>query len=225
MKSILVLLAWFGSAYQDATYDLIWKPRADQRMVYALKLDGKMMESTFQMSAEVHLHVKKVEKNGDYILGSRFKGMVANFDGQSQAVPDEPEELQRFNARGDLLDSPKAEPDDDVISELLSRAGEVQPPLKPVEIGDKWEHAFPADQKFQIAKAMGRYQLLGLESGKLKVSLSYLEEAKVDPTSALGVIYLEAATFTPISIECDVKNLRFQEGVPPGSMKLTMKAK
>lgn len=227
MKSLLAAVILFGGAFQDTTYDLIWKPKAGQRLVYTFNIDGKVMESDYTMRSEVHLHVKKVEANGDYTLGMAFKNVVAKFFGEEERVPDEAEEVQRYNARGDLLDpeKPSDDPEEDALGEILTRASEVEAPPKPVKVGDKWTHTFPVDKKMALAKAVGTYQLVSLDNNQLKISIQYKEESGTQPTEASGVALLEAKDCTPISVTSEVKNLRFQEGVPPGNAKLTMARK
>lgn len=108
------------------------------------------------------------------------------------------------------------------MGEIFSRAGEYQPPPKPVAVGDKWTHEFAADKMLNLPKATGTYQLLSDSDDKLKISIEYLEESGTEPTSSKGFAIIEKATCTPISVESEVKNLRFQEGIPAGSAKLSM---
>jgi hypothetical protein len=227
MKALLAAVALLGTALQDTTYDLVWKPQAGQRLVYALNIDGNVIDSDFKMKSEVHLHVKKVESNGDYTLGTTFKNVTAKFFGEETVAKDEPEEVQRFSARGDLLDPAKVseDPEEDALGELLSRASEIEAPEKPVKVGDKWTHTFPQDKKLGLAKALGTYQLVSLADGRLKISIDYKEESGTLPTESTGFALIEAKDCMPISVTSEVKNLRFQEGIPPGNAKLSMAKK
>jgi hypothetical protein len=226
MKALVAIVAMLGIVQQD-TYDLMWKPKPDQRLVYALNIDGKVMDSEFFMKSEVHLHVKKVEANGDYTLGTTFKNATAKFFGEETKLTDEGEELQRYNAKGELLDTkkPSDDPEEDVMGELLSRASEIEAPPKPVKVGDKWTHTFAQDRKMGLVKATGTYQLESVADGRLKISIEYKEDSGDLPTQSTGFALVEAKDFTPISVTSEIKNLRFQDGVPPGNAKLSMAKK
>lgn len=226
MKALVAAFVLIASGLQTATYDLIWKPKEGQKLTYGLKIDGELLEKPFTISGDVLMNVKKVETNGDYTLGTSFKNMKAVFFGDEQVQPDEAEEVQKFSARGELLsEKTKEDEEGDVVSELFSRAGEYQAPPKPVAIGEKWTHEFPADKKLGLPKAKGTYQLLSETTDQLKVSIDYEELSGNEPTSAKGTATVQKSDGLPISVESSVKNLRFQEGVPPGTAKLTMAKK
>ena len=124
-----IFLAVFAlSLVQSATYDLVWRPKANQKLAYDIRIEGKLMEEDFLFASEVHLHVKKVEPNGDYSMGTTFKNMIAKYAGESEKLPDEAEEVQKYNSRGDLIGETKMDEEDDPISEILARAAEFAPP-------------------------------------------------------------------------------------------------
>ncbi len=227
MNAILAAFVLLASGLQSATYDLLWKPKEGQKLSYGLKIDGLLMEQELKITGDVVMHVKKVEANGDYTLGTTMKNMKASFGGEEQAQPDEAEDVQKYNARGDLLSKRNKadDPDSDVIGEIFSRVGEYEAPPKPVAVGDKWTHEFPADKNLNLPKAKGTYQLLSDADDKLKVSIEYQEESGAEPTTAKGTAIIEKSTCTPISVESEIKNLRFQEGIPAGSAKLSMTKK
>lgn len=228
MKSLLVAIVLLAPVFPGRAHDLLWKPRVGQRLTYALKLEGQMSGGSFTMTSGVILSVKKVHPNGDYTLGTTFKGMVADFFGEEQKMPDEPEEIQRFNVRGDLIDPAKPsgnDDEDDVVGELMSRAGEYVPPLKPVEVGESWKHEFAADKKKVLPRAVGTYSLMSDSEGKLKVSIDYLEQAGSEPTRAKGVAIIDETNGSLVSVESEIKNLRFHEGMPSGAAKLSMRRK
>ncbi|MBC8063325.1 MAG: hypothetical protein H7Y17_00720 [Chlorobia bacterium] len=225
MKALLATVVLLSSLVQGGTYDLLWKPKAGQKLTYALRVEGKT-DANFTMTSDVILSVKKVEPNGDYTLGTTFKGMVANFFGEEQKMPDEPEEVQRFNVRGDLIDPEKpGEDDGDVVGELMSRASEYVPPLKSVAVGESWKHEFAAEKKWDLPKAIGTYSLVSESDGKLKVSIDYVEQSGVEPTRAKGFAIIDAKDGALILVESEIKNLRFQEGTPSGTAKLSMTRK
>lgn len=226
MKALVAAFVLIASGVQTASYDLIWKPKEGQKLAYGLKIDGQLMDQPFTIAGDVLMDVKKVETNGDYTLSTSFKNMKATFFGDEQSQPDEAEEIQKFNARGDLIsEKSKKDEESDMVGELFSRAGEFQAPPKPVAIGEKWTHEFPADKKLNLPKAKGTYQLLSETADQLKISIDYREESGSDPTTATGFATIQKSDNLPIFTESTIKNLRFQEGVPPGTAKLTMSKK
>lgn len=229
MKTIIASVILLFAGAQTPSYDLIWKPKEGQKLVYALSVDGQILNESFKLSGNVHMDIRKVEPNGDYTLATAMKGLKAVFGGDEQSVPDEEEEVQKYNSKGELISEKKdkedADPSSDMIGELFSRACDVESPEKPVNVGDTWTHDFPEDKKLNLPKAKGTYKLLSDTEGKLKISIVYEELSGPEPTSTKGVATLQKEDALPISVESDVKNIRFQEGIPAGSAKLSLAKK
>jgi hypothetical protein len=226
MKAALILVASLLSIQADR-YAMVWRPKTGQVLNYSMKFEGKMLESPFSIAADVKLHVKKVEPNGDYTMGTSFKNMVTTFGGQTETNADPPEEVQKFNAKGDLLDKtpPTDQSEDDAVGEIITRASDIPSPDKPVAIHEKWTHEFPEVKALGLPKGTGTYEILEKSGSKLKVSVTYQEASGLDPTTAIGTSLVDASDFTPLSLESSIKNLRMSEGVPPATAKLTMKLK
>jgi hypothetical protein len=226
MKALVAFALIASSCLQGATHDLLWKPKAGQKLVYAISINGELMSKPFLFSADVHMDIKKVEANGDYTLGTTYKNGISKALGETDKLPEDPEELQKFNARGEPLDEDKpGDEEDDAFGEIMARAGDFYKPAKPVAIGDTWTHEYPADKKMGLPKATGTYKLVGLVEDKLKVSIEYRETTGVDPTVAKGFALIKPADGTLTSVESDIENARVQEGVPPAKVKLTLKLK
>ncbi len=228
MKALIATVIFLVSL-QAPTYDLIWKPKAGMKVAYTLRAEGKLLEEDLLVTSDVDLHVKQVEANGDYTMGTTFKNGTFKFGAESEKMPDGPEEVEKFNRRGEELDKDKkkqaGEDDPDMFSEILGRAAEIQPPTKPVAVGETWTHEFPEDKAMKLPKAIGTYKILEVKDSKVVVSLQYAEQSVEDPTTATGKLILSDVDFLPLSLESDVKNVRFHDGVPPGNVRLTMKVK
>lgn len=85
MKALLAAFVLLASGVQTASYDLLWKPKEGQKLTYALTIDGTLMEQKLKITGDVAMHVKKVEANGDYTLGTAMKNMKATFGGEEQS--------------------------------------------------------------------------------------------------------------------------------------------
>jgi len=226
MKAIVAFALLASSLLQGGTHDLLWKPKAGQKLVYAISINGELMSKPFLFSADVHMTVKKVEANGDYTLGTTYKNGVSKAMGETDKLPEDPEEIQKFNARGEPLDKAKDEDEeDDAFGELMARAGDYYKPEKAVAVGDSWTHEFPADRKMGLPKATGTYKLVRVAGDKLEVSIDYKEASGIEPTTAKGTALVNASDGTLTSVESNVENARVQEGIPPAKVKLTLKLK
>lgn len=223
MHAILAGLALLA-APQEQSYDLIWHPAAGQHLAYDLGVDGFIVGQEFHFQSEVHIKVKKVEANGDYTLGTQFLNGKTRFGGQEEKIEDDPEEIQRYNKRGDLIDKVQNESSDepDIVGELLGQATDLIPPDKPVKLLGGWTKAIPANKKLHLPAAAVSYRLAAINPGSLVVTYSYAQKTGVKPLTAKGVMVLDPKDASLISVKSDLENLQFDEDAPPAKAKLEM---
>jgi len=228
MSPFLAGLFLLTTSSQDKTYDMLWHPTAGQHLVYDLKVEGEVMTEPFVFKAEVHQRVKKVEANGNYQLGTQFTNGYTKFGTHEDHTGDDPEEVQKYNKRGELLDKkqPSTDPDDDNISELVGQATDFSPPMNPVKLNDSWTKEIAADKSLSLPAASATYKLSAEskfgEAPTLVVTYTYAQKSGLDPMKAKGVIVLDARDGSIVSVNADVDNLPLAEGTPPGKAKLSM---
>jgi len=224
MHAILAGLALLAAPVQEKTYDLAWRPTAGQHLAYDLSVTGFIVGQEFHFQSEVHVKVKKVEANGDYTLGTQFTNGKTRFGGQEEKVEDDPEEIQRYNKRGDLIDKAKPLVDDepDIVSELLGQATDFIPPEKPVKLSEGWTKEIAANKALHLPAATIGYRLADVNSTSLVITYSYAQKSGTKPMTAKGVIVLDPKSAAIVSVKADLENLQLDEGAPPAKAKLEM---
>jgi hypothetical protein len=227
MKAILALGLLSLLPMQPTKYDLLWKPKVGQKLVYAVKVSGTYANDPFEFSTDVHMAVKKVEPNGNYIIGNTYRNLTVNMFGIKEKFTDDPEESMRFDARGNSLDPEEPSTDDqwDSFAEIIARAGEVEKPVKPVAVGETWTKEFAEDKKLALPKSKGTYKLLSADAGKLRVSMIYAETAGANPTTIRGIITIRESDGAPISADSEIGDIRLMPGSYPTKLKLTLRLK
>lgn len=227
MRPLLFALIAALSLASDATYDLLWHPEAHQKLRYALNVKGSIGDRDFEFKSDVYLDVKSVEKNGDYALGTTFRSTSTKFGTDIQRVPDEPEEVQQYNRRGELKKREDSPNSDDVVGELLSQTGDFNPPDKPVQVGDSWTHIFPAKKSIGFPEAKAEYRLVDVRATdqRIKIEFTYRQIGTTEPMLAKGTIQLSAKDGSTLSVESEIQHLKIHQELPAGSAKLSLKLK
>jgi hypothetical protein len=227
MRHLIFALVAALSLAGETTYDLLWHPEPHQKLRYALLVKGAFGDRDFEFKSDVFLDIKSVEKNGDYALGTTFRNTSTKFGGEVQSLADEPEEIQEYNRRGDLKKPPTDSASEDVVGELLSQTGDLNPPRQPVKVGESWSFDFPAKKSIGFPAAKVEYHLLEVRSTdqRIKITFDYRQIGTTEPMVARGTILLSGKDGSTISVESDIQHLKIHEELPAGSAKLSLKLK
>jgi len=227
MRPLLFALVAALSLAGDTIYDLLWHPEPHQKLRYALLVKGAFGDRDFEFKSDVYLDVKSVEKNGDYALGTTFRNTTTKFGGEAQSLTDEPEEVQEYDRRGDLKKPGLDSASEDVVGELLSQTGDLNPPKQPVKVGDSWIFDFPAKKAVGFPAAKAEYRLIEVRATdqRIKITFDYRQIGTTEPMLAKGTILLSGKDGSTISVESDIQHLKIHEELPAGSAKLSLKLK
>jgi hypothetical protein len=213
-----VLLVTLAIAAEDKSYDLVWKPKAGESHVYRLTLKASVDTNDIAVTGDIQLKVKKVEPSGDYTLESQMRNGRLAFMGQEEPMEDDEPDIQRYNARGELLEMTTAD-EDDALSHVFQQISDFVPPAKLVKVGDEWETTIKANPKTKTPAASTKCKVLGTETvggvEAVKIKVTYAQSKVSDPVTAEGTFTVAASTGLLIRCEADVKNLQLEESMPP----------
>lgn len=211
----------------DRTFDLVWKPKLEDKLQYRLVMDLDMSGEAIRFESNVHMRVVKLEANGDYTIETAVRNTTARAGKRSQILPDEKPTAETFNVKGEKVSESK--PVDDEVNPMdgiLDRITEVGLPGRPVKKNDTWTKDLKGDPKRQIRPATMRYRLIDQERvgrfDAIRVSFSYREVA-VRPVEADGSFLLDAKDSSLVGMEANVRNVDFGDELPPGDATLTMR--
>jgi len=221
--TILLLLGWID----PKTYDLTWKPKAGQELRYTLEVKGELSGADFRFASDLILKVKKVEANGDYLLGTTFKNLSTRLAGTEEKVPEEPEEVQRYDAKGRLIGESAESSSDDLFGELLAQGSDITPPRTPVKLGQKWTVDYAAKPNLGLPKATTTFQLSDVRErdGRIKITFDYHQLGDGKRMTAKGTIYLDGADGSTLSVESKIEGMRLDAEGSPGQVTVSMKLK
>ncbi len=237
MKSFALLFCFLGASalawVQDPTYGLLWKPKEGQDFTYSIKVESSASDTKVEFGAELGMKVVKVEPNGDYTIESVFKHPTVTINGEEQKIDDEPEarsETEKYNARGERIDTDKDKPDDSESDPFGSAIADVMDfiaPEKAVKIGDKWTREIPGNDKKGKRPAKVEYKLEGAEkvgdANALKITFTYKETEGEKPVTSEGTYYLDADDGSLIKMDATIESAPMAE--EGGTTKVTVARK
>lgn len=214
-------LATLVGTRQEA-YNLVWRPKADQVLRYALSLDTMVDGSKTGYQAELAIQVVKVDTNGDYTVSTSYRGQKLTVDGKVQEIPDDSAskpQVEHFSARGVRLDAPQKTDDDgeaDPLGKALGDLTEFSAPAKPVKAGDKWTKIIAGNARKNVSPAKIEYTVSGIETAgsahTVKIAFAYNETQAEKPVHANGSIWIDSADGCFARLDATIANLRLEEG-------------
>jgi hypothetical protein len=221
-----VLLVACAFAAQGKGYDLVWKPKAGESHIYRLSLKASVESSEILVTGDLHYKVKKVEPSGDYTLESQMRNGRLTFMGEEMPIGDEEDvDVQRYNARGELIDMTTAD-EDGSLERVFQQVCDFVPPSKAVKVGDEWESVIKADSKANTPAATNKYKVLQVETVGgmeiVKIKATYSQSKTTAPVSAESTFTIAASTGVLIRCETDVKNLQLDKDMPPTTAHITL---
>lgn len=221
--SFLLLVLWMS----PKTYDLTWKPKSGQELRYTLEVKGELSGADFRLASDLILKVKKVEANGDYLLGTTFKNLSMRLAGSEDKVLEEPEEVQRYDAKGQLIGESAQDSSDDLFGELLSQGSDITPPKSPVKLGQKWKVEYAAKPNLGLPRAETTYQLSEVreKDGRIKVTFDYHQMGDGKRMTAKGSIFLDGTDGSTLSVESKIDGMKLDADGSPGQVTVLMKLK
>lgn len=221
--SFLLLVGWIA----PKTYDLTWKPKSGQELRYTLEVRGELSGADFRFASDLILKVKKVEANGDYLLGTTFRNLSMRLAGSEDKVPEEPEEVQRYDSKGQLIGESAEDSSDDVFGELLSQGSDITPPKSPVKLGQKWTVDYAAKPNLGLPKAATIFQLSEVREtdGRIKVTFDYHQMGDGKRMTAKGTIILNGRDGSTLSVESKIDGMKLDAEGSPGQVTVSMKLK
>lgn len=233
-KSLGVGLCLFSTlaARQAATYDLVWRPHADDSMAYKLRLDIDSSPEKFTFLANIKTHVLKVKPNGDYDVEQTTHNARVIHGLQSEEITDDNKPtVDTYNARGQKIStsvdndpSEEANPGFNTLDAVTDQLS----PKTAVAVGGTWSAVIQANPKQKRQAAKVDYALAGrVTEGAypcLKVEYKYRETDRDNPVTAEGYILVDLDDFSLVRFEGTIKGAQFSDDpdFPNGDTTLSM---
>lgn len=204
MFKLLLALAVFApisSSPVEDPVDLVWKPKTDQKIAYAMTMEMSAAEHTMKASVDLTLTVKKVAEDGSYDVEASYENNKVVADGAERAGPNS-KQLSKYDVRGHTI-RPKDQPEPP--KSLISMA-DFESPDKAVKTGDTWTRSEEADDKtgrpaYKVTSTyMGLDKFQGVDAYRVKVNATI----KSEPTQSVEAIYyLSVTDGSMVRIEID----------------------
>jgi len=207
------------AARQDSTYDLVWRPHANDTMTYKLKVEIDSTPDKFTFLGNVRTHVLKVKPNGDYDVETSTKDTHVVHGTHDDPVNDDGKPtVDTYNSHGQKIStSEDHDPSDesnpgfntlDAVTDELS-------PKDPVAIGGTWSAIIKPNVRQKRQAARVNYTLTGkTKQGSyqsFKIDYKYRETEKDNPVTAEGYILVSVDDFSLVRFEGTIKGARFSD--------------
>jgi hypothetical protein len=219
----LLLAASVAAAGRD-TYSVLWKPKPNDRAVYALSIESTVQGQSIAFEAELHTKVSQVKPDGTYTVVSQIRAGKAKIAGMEQVIGDDLESEDSYDVRGRRIGD-RADREDP-FSAVLSQVSESLGKEEPVRIGEKWVVELPRDEKAAIPAARVEYEAVAVERvgqfESLKIRTAFAQSEGAEPMRLKGYVWNLLKDGSLVSMSLKIENLRFEEDLPPTSALLKM---
>ncbi|HRF59905.1 MAG TPA: hypothetical protein PLH94_08335 [Fimbriimonadaceae bacterium] len=210
---------------------IAWNPKAGSTSKFMMNVDAEGDFGQGAMKIKVSMKVaNKVKSVSDkeIVIESTMSDMKIKMgdDGQEMADPSgqgDQTTTNTYSRNGALVSTKSAAGMDNPRMEQMSS---FLYPDKEIAIGGSWDRDLAKDDKKGTPSAKGSYTLVGEDKlGKwtaYKVTWTYKETSGDRPSSAEGTAWLDKETGEVIKLEAKMKDVVFQEGIPPMNANVTM---
>lgn len=207
------------AARQEPTYDLVWRPHAEDTMTYKLRVEIESTPDKFTFLANLKAHVLKVKPNGDYDVESTTSATHVQHGTHDEPVDDDGKPtVDTYNSRGQKVSTSE---DHDASEEAnpgfntLDAVTDQLSPKDPLSIGGTWSAIIQANAKQKRQAARVNYTLKGkVKEGAyqaLRIEYQYHETDRDNPVTAEGYILLNQDDFSLVRFEGTVKGAKFSD--------------
>lgn len=210
---------------------IAWNPKVGSTSKFTMNVDAEGDFGQGAMKIKVSMKVAnkvKTVTDKEIVIESTMSDMKIKMgdDGQEMADPSGQGDQTTTNTyarNGALLSTKSASGMDNPRMEQMSS---FLYPDKELAPGTSWEREIPKDDKKGTPSAKGSYTFVGEEKvGKwaaYKVTWSYKETSGDKPSSAEGTAWLDKETGEMLKMDSKMKDVVFQEGIPPMNATVTM---
>jgi hypothetical protein len=225
LAALAVLTALPAIARQDEA-KIAWQPKVGSVTKYQMVVDAEgdfgNGPSKIQVTMKVANTIKTVDDK-QIIVEGKTSDMKVTLDGNEMPVPnDDATSTNTYSLLGDLLSTKSSNGQENPRIEQMNA---FRYPDKAVKVGDSWERTVKGE-KGGAVPATAKYTFKGIEkSGKytcFKVEYTYTETSGDKPSSAKGTVWLDQTTGDLVKGDVDMKDVVFQDGIPPMNAKAKM---
>ncbi len=185
----MAVLALAATAAADG-FTITRKAKVGDIQKLTMKADADINGAAAQVNATWTEKITDVQPDGTYTVQHNQVELKVNALGNETDVPPGDPLVTIFKATGEVS---KIVGDANVASPGAYRMANLEvlfDPGKPINVGDAWSHAFPADTALGTVAAKGDYKLLGEEKignyNTLKIQFSVKELAPAPAKPATG---------------------------------------
>jgi hypothetical protein len=206
-------------ARQDATYDLLWHPHAEDTMTYKLKVDIDSNPEKFTFLQNLKIRVAKIKPNGDYDVETSTKGGHVIHGTKDDPINDDSKPvIDTYNSHGQKIatsedndPSEEANPGFNTLDSVTDQLA----PKDPVTIGGTWSAIIKANSKQKREAARVNYTLASkMKEGTyqvFRIEFKYRETEKDNPVTAEGYVLLRQQDFSLVRFEGTIKGAHFSD--------------
>ena len=224
----LLAVGLITAAAPEPSFDLLWRPKRDQTIDYALSLNIAVKDHRFQYDTKVHKKVLDVKDNGDYELETSTQGTRIRMGVEApMALDEEPAPtVETYTSRGERVGEDKVEDEEsdqaDPVGKILGDVTEFTAPAAPVKQGETWTKDQQDDPRKEQETAHIEYQVVGMDKDVVRVRYQYRERKDLDAVVANGTFRLRRDDFSLVSCDTTVENFKMDDNAPAGTAKLSM---
>lgn len=205
------------AARQQPTFELVWRPKADDLLAYKMRADIDSTPERFSFTVNVKNHVLKIKPNGDYDVETVIKNGHVLHGTHDDPIPDDDKPtVDTYNARGEkIASSEEKDPSGDANPgfDALDAVTDHLSPKDPVSIGGTWSTIIKANAKLKQEAAKVTYTLVSKVKENafqtLRIEFKYRETDLEPPTTAEGYILVNQDDFSLVRFEALLKGPRF----------------
>lgn len=205
---------------------LVWQPKAGATAKYTMDVDAEGDFGQGPMKIKVTMNLANTVKSvsdKEIVVEGKTSNMKVTLDGNELPSPDSNEtSTNTYSPNGELISTKSTSGQE---NRRLEQMNSFLYPSNAVKVGDTWTRDIKGEKGGGVP-ATAKYTFQGAEKvGKwdcYKVDYTYSETKGDMPTSAKGTAWLDATTGDLVKMDVDMKNVVFQDGVPPMAAKAKM---
>ncbi|MBX7136094.1 MAG: hypothetical protein K1X67_25775 [Fimbriimonadaceae bacterium] len=205
---------------------LTWQPKVGATAKYSMDVDAEGDFGQGPMKIKVTMTLANTVKSvsdKEVVVEGKTSNMKITLDGNELPAPASDEtSTSTFAPDGELISVKSSSGQE---NRRLEQMNAFVYPSASVKPGDTWTREVKGEKGGGVP-ATAKYSYVGAEKvGKwdcYKVSYTYTETKGDMPTSAKGTAWLDAATGDLVKMDVEMKNVVFQDGVPPMAAKAKM---
>lgn len=212
-------------AWQDEA-KIVWQPKAGSVAVYNMNVNAEGDFGQGPMKIEVSMKVtNKIDTvtEKEVTVSSKTTDMKIKLDGNEMPGGGEEETgSSTFSLDGELISTKS---DSGMGNIRLEQMSTFLYPDRAVKPGETWTRTVKGDKGGKV-NATATYTYQGTEKvgnwDCFKVTYDYKETQGEKPSTAKGTIWIDQATGDAVKLEATLKDVVFQDGLPPMNATIKM---